>query len=346
MTKSYQPYSDLLIQKKLDSKQVKAEFMNSECLQVIKRLLPNLKSNHIYFGNFTSLSVQTSPSHIRLRKDKFLQEVEKRNLDCLLVNICQHHGHVYYHLFFGYSFVNYPYKTNSSNSFICFDFDEFFPNNQDLETGIMTKDIHKKQETHTKTKLIYLRVLRDNLDIPMLTQAVNSIKQININYYSNLSTNHGQSVSDSIRTQVLNTYPRRCICSVGESVCCNKGMDWDVYEHQPSNNQIHLHHFIPKQYFKNIYSDQSLDWQVINKPLNLVPICPSCHEQIHNGDPTMKHQLVTKIFEVMKQVGIYDQWLAYLNYHHAFIKLTPNDIIQNYLDGSNGFGKQPWQTKK
>ena len=332
--KKYTPFKQILQnEKNINSEEEKQIFLNSDIFKTIQKVFPNIKADKVIFRKIESFCNEKTPSRVRIRSDRFLKKVKNGNFDCLLVSIIRHLNNKYYYIFLGKSFEGYCFKTNGSNSFLTFEFNELFPDYEKFDIGLRMKEIYKKGGKYITKYFYYLSkyVLSDNYEVDDLISFCKVVTKASLDPYK-LPSNLGKNISAIDRKKILELYPLRCICSIGDNLCVNKSIDWDYFEKNPSNNLLHLHHFIPKEHFKKEYRNESeLNWKIINNYLNLIPLCSSCHDCIHKGSQNEIEKIINKIFEVQKKIGIYNQFIEFLIENKFYIKINVDQIIEYYL---------------
>lgn len=321
-------------EKNINTIENKELFLKSDILKIIRESYPKITDDRIVFANIQSMCLTTDPTKIRIRSDKFLRWVKNFNFDCMLVSIAKHFGKKYYYIFLGKSFEEYCFSDYSSNSFLNFNFEDLFPVNGWKENyGIKIKTVSNRRKE--KSKYFYYvseDALKSNDDINKLKDFCERfIKQIPLEPYPKI-VYKALEITPGIRKKVFDLFPNRCICSVGENICINKdSINWNSFEKNPSLTSLHLHHFIPKEHFRNMYNVKKLNTEIINSYLNLVPLCPSCHSTIHKGNDLQKMMIINKIFEVQKKLNIHNDFLDYLKNNEKYIKMTIEKIIAFYL---------------
>ncbi|WP_156951249.1 hypothetical protein V3317_02180 [Mycoplasmopsis felis] len=245
----------------------------------------NFDINKIYKSNFTSMCMKNNPTLIRIRNDKFLLCASNKEQSILIVPI-KINNKIITLIFYSKSFYGYNFSTQSSNSFITFDFFKHLMNNfQYIENDtVLNYYLQSKQ----KIKYLFYITVNNNFDEKIFKRFINDIDSMELNSYGdNLKNKYVPIISKTITKEIREYWNNKCAMfySLNKDYRCPiKIIDEKLLE-KYELNYTDIHHLIPKYYFLNYYDllKDIPNWQIIHSKLNLIPLCSICHQGIHKS---------------------------------------------------------------
>lgn len=74
---------------------------------------------------------------------------------------------------------------------------------------------------------------------------------------------------------------------------CHDNMHFYFESSQTLENYVEGHHIIPMNRQETYWNDYKINLDVV---LNIIPLCPNCHTQVHNGSRAAKLQILSEIY--------------------------------------------------
>lgn len=327
MGNNYSYYQEFANKNKLEREKI----INSDVYRVLVDDLKLKLNENLFICNIQSMSNKNNPTKLRIRNDKFLRLVSKGNGECCLISGIKINDLDVILIFFGYSFIGYNFSTKSSNSFIIFDYDDLVNKFKSKNNSVQTKN------NHDKTKyMFYVTCIKENdnfykFDKKMFLFFFDSIKEINFDFYKyQKSTNLDQDIPKINREVVNKVYSNLCsIYKTNGFKFCNC-VNWKEIE-KSGNYNPDIHHFVPKNYFKNKIG--LVDWGMIHNPINLIPLCSFCHKKIHSSKKNIS--IIKEVFyNIVDSYKKYDRFFEF----NDFLKQNTNfesieDLFNFYIKG-------------
>ena len=209
------------------------------------------------------------------------------------------------------SFFDYSFSTKNSNSFITLDYD-------DLKKLVYFDQDTIQYWTYGKNvKYSFFVSYNENFNENLFwNEFIHNVfyircKDIDINKIII------PQIPESIREKIVIKFHDRCALDQESIFKCPCGNNIDInFLKQNNLSYIHLHHFVPKELFKEMYYNgkiDNLDPYLIHNPVNLVPLCMPCHQSIHKKS---NRNLVTNtynyILETFKNMNLKNDFLDFL----------------------------------
>lgn len=302
----YYEYSKFLYDNQLSMEECK----NSNFLSILFEKFTNLKWNiNLFYVPITSLSNKYNVTKTRVRNDSFLKKSINKE-DSFLISGIKLKNKLYFLLFHSKCFYLYNKSITSSNSIIIIDFFDI------LKFQYTDVDIipHYGNNKNIPT-YFYLLCSDDAQNIQnYLNIYINLINSIKKSGYESLtkSSEISKPISNTTRDEILNLFKGKCALSANS--ICSRYYNWEIISKEYTTNKrtcnIEIHHFIPKSYFKKYFKD--VDWNFVNKNINLIPLCSNCHDNIHSGNENVVSFYFQSILDVYKEYERYNDFKDFL----------------------------------
>lgn len=207
--------------------------------------------DHIYFSKILSMSLEKNPKMIRIRNDNFLIDaVEKKEKSILIVGF-KYENKEKILIFSNEIYFDYNQSVRSSNSIITFNSDLFFNFFKNDNNGSMLKISKLNKE---KINVSFYITDIDEIDEACFEEFITKKKECKIQIDSESIDN--PSIPKKYKDEVfINFNNNNFECSlrfIDEKFCrCKLQKPYEKEDNQ-------FHHFIPRNYFKKLYMNDSL----------------------------------------------------------------------------------------
>lgn len=293
-------------------------------------------NDNVIISKIESMANKKTPNRVRIRSDKFIRYASENKKAILLTGIELNNNKIYL-AFFSSSFYDYKHSLKSSNSFINFPFEElneYIYNGQDT-INIKNNNTKKNKE---KIKYVFYSTLDKNFDENKFIDFYNNSLKFNDNSITKYSGNEFfvPPIPIEIKKIVKNDFNKRCaLCSLDREHInyCPCGYDINVdYLDKNDLSYTHLHHLVPKKYFLNDCETSYINWNIVHNKLNIVPLCPACHQSIHKGlkSTELVSSVYNAILDIYKKIGKYEEFTHFLKNNTKF---SDTDDLLNFYKG-------------
>jgi len=314
-TKPYYQYQLLLKQNVLS----KQHIINSNIYKFICNLGYKLNEN-LWITNIQSMAMSKNPNMLRVRNDKFLNKSKQGEDACLISGIRLNNKELFL-VYFGKSFIGYNKSIKSSNSFITFTFEQLNKMSE-CKDQIQTKNVKKGAK--------YLFYSSTDFDENMFENYLNMLQNIELHGYDAKDSKYDPSIPSENRKIIEDRYESICAIAFENPSDCELASQISKNSKFFLSKNYDIHHFIPKEYFKQ-YFDGLLDWKnVIHNTLNLVPLCRYCHKNIHASDKTLVKKTFEYVIQAYKKANVYLDFLNFLKENTSLKNIS--ELLNFYLN--------------
>lgn len=316
--KSYEKYSKKLKNILLNKKEIE----KSNIFSFLKKEFKDeFKNDNIFYSNITSMCLKTKPNQIRIRNDKFLACAKEQKLSFLFSGIKINNNNFIF-TFISKCFYNYNHSIKSSNSFINFSYEEMidFISNGD---NVIIKNLTKPS--------MYIFYVSDNNDFNE-TKIINFLNEIEKNDFNPRNPKQLKKFAPPIpiKNKLIARlrYKELCARIIDNNLCpCGKNINVN-YLKENNLNYTDIHHFAPKELMIRKMND-FVNWNIIHETINLIPLCPPCHQSIHKGKNS--YNLVKNTFNsIIKCLKITNSLDLFKDFLNKNLKMSLDDLFNFY----------------
>ncbi|VEU76160.1 hypothetical protein [Mycoplasmopsis columboralis] len=313
----------------------KQDILNSKFYNFLLNDMGLELGKNLFLSNITSMCLKTHPNAVRIRNDKFLKfssENGYKNNSYLVAGVKEDNDLKFF-IFSSKSFYGYNFSTNSSNSFIHFDLQQFetFVN----YPGIQYKKIKsKKLDDMDILKYSFITLSDKSFDKDSFITSLNHVENTtNFSYYDKffglVKNISDPQIPNVTKISLLEYYDHSCVSNHISEESCRMKIDWkrtkEALENTNLNLPLDFHHLVPRKYFKNNFND-FLDWKIVHDEINIYPLCQICHNSIHSNNQSLNSDIIDNIFSSLS-IEKKEKFVKYLNNNTVFKNI---DDLKDY----------------